>query len=322
MQYWARLLLLPFLVSLVPVQAGEKIGNGGDIRRFRTRAVATRVFGSLGAFQRLMRDFENECGDLVDPETRSLYFDSVGRPGSLFQRFEWEDRETDRACATTWVDDGPFRNVNVRFSYQFCPLGAGPEYYRDIFLEGFRKIAAPEESLSTVIRRFKKAERAVSGCQARGHEVETADSPDSRVFDPIEKSDWAIPGVHEEKLQKATRLILQRVARISDTDLTDWVFDRGIPLRPIPRQADLARAAQVRVKLDSELNSCAYTTRMPGATIRFSARICAEVRNTGEYAWVLAHELGHQFGLESEWDADAFAYLLLDLSPANRAFSW
>jgi hypothetical protein len=301
------------LGSMMLAHAGDRQGNGGDIRRFSATWAIRYVKDTAGSSEALARnpqDFPAGCSVARGLEQADgTMFAKLGSfVGSA--TYEWNaDPGLSRCTQIFGIGTAHPRFV---FSYARCPLMFAAHQIVYLILDEVAAASGLPSDTADRFAHFGNMLRAPT-CLGVPKDVVRGD----RIFALGEFDD---PAAFARRLAR----IQARLAR----DSGDWIhsdptkhyaswadFISGAGLDPtrLPQSEVLAEIKAWDVRAVEKLSQCSETTLKRYAPIEISPRDCGLIENEDEFQWLLLHETAHHFGYDDEASADRFAQAFSDL---------
>jgi len=286
-----------------PANAGEKIGNGGDVRRWRTQVSQMAIGVALGAATR-----DDACIRAVDhPEAPWVRGHAVElQRMNSYRSIEWVD-EDQAACLELAPTPTIPNGVTYRMSYVNCPRRSQTgDYVRLIFGTMLRERGMAEPAVAARTDAFFAIHAAVERCLTIPAEVASDFAERRRAIPESALDDASLMRPHWERarvmaarwIRETPRATLEAYGTQANT-YGRWMLDNRAKLA-----LEVVRSP---VKWESESRSCGFTLPAPLATIEVSIADCRELRRDEDLAWLLIHEASHHLGQEFEVPADLIA---------------
>jgi len=301
------------LTFALAVSAGDRMGNGGDVRRFRAAWAIRQVkeTARLGdALRSNPSGYPAGCARALD----------LGRADdAAFARieafvtsttYEWNADPGLRSCVQVYGAETT--RPRFVFSYSRCPRTLAGRQIVYLILDGAVDALRLEPAVADRFAIFGNALRAPT-CLSIPPDVTDGD----RLFDIGE---FESPGGFARRLARIQSRLLYRPENWIRSDprkhfktWAEFLDDANLDPASLPQDEVYAEIKAWNVKSVARLPQCSQTELKRFATIEISPTDCGTVSNEDEFQWLLLHETAHHFGYDNEASADRFAQAFSNL---------
>ncbi len=277
------------LMMTVSATAGERIGNGGDIRRFRSmraKYAVSNVFSEL-TVRPLCAPLQGVENDWFLNNANQLWKDVL-----KIQTFwnVWTDPQN--ACAIAYR--GPNAKLAIRFNYLTCPKRTDDNFYpRTIARLFLQKYFSPDRIKGAMIT-FDNARALAQKCKS-ARDANTDYSPNTGI---ISDSDLMNPDAMLKHIQNAKKFAVLSIRKHSPQELSQLyagAYGQWLVANWSVLQEDILKS---QVNFETKYHSCGYTLRQRNSPISISIPDCQDIHWETELAWLLIHESVHHLGMQ------------------------
>jgi hypothetical protein len=326
MQFWKSIIAGLIGLSLSgAVFSGDRMGNGGDIRRFRVSRALRDIRWASGALDQVFSS--GKCGDLIDAEIEGV----LPRLQSVSELLSFSEARWSFASDLP-VGDRPKKCVKYSlpsksttgyleysFFYENCPKNYSRNFYIEQVLRPIQETIFPEYEIADLGEIFDRLVTNTNECAFRN--IGMREPSDAGNYRLIRSDIWKDEGRLQKTISEACEVIYRNLEKRLGTENSkcgNYCFpavveipgklEAGYPdLREIPYSEIMTELARTNFVLNKTLDSCAQTKPERGQPVYFNPSVCGLMTDTLDLAWILAHEMAHHFGIRDEYTADTFA---------------
>ncbi len=296
-----------FLFLSLSALSGDRMGNGGDIRRYR-------VFRSTEFLVNVF--MEQDLVPLEGPGADWLRHYAEGLRAIIENsHYAWVDRHGDSSRAgdcLNRIEAGP-RVFTFEFSYESCPVRSQTNAYVDILVRSL--IDAYSSTETEVADRVAAFYLAASRLQAQD-EASVGKSDTRRIREPIPEPALGDVAQMGDYLRRGRAIAARQFDDIADFSLATMTDLYGRTLGPFLFANARLLADEIRnspVSWNSDQLSCSFTDTRSHAPFELALGHCRELKSVWDLAWLVTHESVHHLGVTDEAFADAVANRLVSL---------
>ena len=317
------------------VLSGDRMGNGGDIRRFRVTRTLGDIRWSASAYKIVFSS--GKCGDLVDSEIEEILPQLEAAAQLLsFAEARWSftmdlpvGRRPQECMQYSLPEKSASGYLDYSFYYENCPKTYSRNYYFEQVIRPVRDRLYPEYSVGDLAAIFIRLVKNVNDCAFRN--VGIRQLSDDQNFTVIRSRFWQNSALLASNVAEARGVISRNLAKRmggENSRCRDYCLPAAVEIpgglepgfsedREIPYTEILTELEESAFVLNKTLDSCAQTQPARGQPIYFNPVVCGMVTDTLDLAWILAHEMAHHFGIRDEFTADYFAAAVVAMSARN-----
>jgi hypothetical protein len=303
-----RKLVFALVLLSFSALSGDRMGNGGDVRRYRVYRSTEFLVNVF-----MMQDVTVYDGGPGGPWFRMYQ-------GGLRQTIEqshyvWVDQHSNPANARNCLDMiSVGKNLfNFEFSYQACPARTIENGYVDLLIKTLIRYYSPDD---TDFANRVGAFYAAAAAEKLHTEGTVGKSDDKRIRQPIPESALGDVTLMEGYLARARSVAIHEFQFDSDMSLASFIEIYGKNMGTFLKQNNAQIINELRnspVKWDATQLSCSFTELKPLAAFELALGHCRELKSVFDLAWLITHESMHHFGITDESQADRVANRMVDM---------